>query len=78
MLGKPSTICLHVYLCEGSPGTGATDSCELPCGCWELNLGPPREQPVLLTAEPSLQFMSAFLKYLKHESMGFVEIDGES
>jgi hypothetical protein len=24
-------------------------------GCWELNLGPLEEQPVLLTAEPSLQ-----------------------
>ena len=24
----------------GSPGTGVTDACELPCGFWELNLGP--------------------------------------
>ena len=34
-------LCLNVYLCESvrSPGTGVTDSCELPCGCWELNLG---------------------------------------
>ena len=33
---------LHVCLCEGvrSSGTGTTDSCELPCGCWDLNLGP--------------------------------------
>lgn len=23
-----------------SPGTGVTDSCELPEGCWETNLGP--------------------------------------
>jgi hypothetical protein len=30
-------------------------SCELPYGCWELNLGPLEEQPVLLTAEPSHQ-----------------------
>ena len=22
----------------GSPGIGVTDGCELPCGCWELNL----------------------------------------
>ena len=21
----------------GSPGTGVTDSSELPCGCWKLN-----------------------------------------
>jgi hypothetical protein len=32
-----------------------TDGCELPCGCWELNAGPLGEQPVSLTAEPSLQ-----------------------
>ena len=32
-----------------------TDGCELPCGCWELNPGPLEEQPVLLTAELSLQ-----------------------
>ena len=50
-------FCLpDVCLCEGvgSPGIGVTDSCELSCGCWELNLGPLEEQPVLLTIEPSL------------------------
>jgi len=31
------------------------DSCEPPCGCWELNPGPLEEQPVFLTTEPSLQ-----------------------
>jgi hypothetical protein len=36
----------------GSPGIGVIDSCELPCGCWELNLGPLEEQPVLLTTSP--------------------------
>lgn len=29
--------------------------CEPPCGCWELNSGSLGEQPVLLTAEASLQ-----------------------
>jgi hypothetical protein len=29
--------------------------CEPPCGCWDLNSGPLKEQSVLLTAEPSLQ-----------------------
>ena len=33
------------------PGTGVTDDCEPPYGCWEWNLGPLQEQPVLLTAE---------------------------
>jgi hypothetical protein len=31
------------------------DGYEPPGGCWELNSGPVEEQPVLLTAEPSLQ-----------------------
>lgn len=28
----------------GSPRTGATEDCELPCGGWELNWGPKPEQ----------------------------------
>jgi len=40
----------------GSPGTGVTDSCELPCECWELNPSPLEEQPVLLTTEESLLY----------------------
>ena len=39
----------------GSPGTGVMDGCKPPCGCWELNLDPLEEQPVLLTTEISLQ-----------------------
>jgi hypothetical protein len=31
-----------------SSGTGVTDSYELPCGCWELNLGLLEEQMVLV------------------------------
>lgn len=27
-------------------------SCELPCGCWEVNLGPLEKQPEPLTLEP--------------------------
>lgn len=36
------------------PGTEVTDSCELPDGCWEVNLGPLPEQQLLLTAKPFL------------------------
>jgi hypothetical protein len=32
-----------------------TDGCEPQCGCWDLNSGPPKEQLVLLPAEPSHQ-----------------------
>ena len=42
-------FCLCVCLCEcvRYPGTEIMDSCELPCGCWELNPGPLEEQPSL-------------------------------
>jgi hypothetical protein len=38
-----------------------TDGCEPPCGCWDLNSGPPEEQSVLLTAEPSLQALFTYI-----------------
>jgi hypothetical protein len=38
----------------GSPMPKATNSCELSFGCWELNMGPLKEQ-VFYTAESSLQ-----------------------
>ena len=38
-----------------SPVTGLTDGCEPPNGSWTLNLGPPEEEPVPFTPEPSLQ-----------------------
>lgn len=37
------------------PGTGVTDSLGHPPECGESNPGPPGEQPVLPTAEPSHQ-----------------------
>ena len=50
-------VFLNVCLGEGvrSPGIGITDSCKLTYGGWELNPGLLEEQPVLLTAGPSLQ-----------------------
>ena len=36
--------CLRVGV--RSPGTGIIDSCELPFGCWDLDLGPLEEQPI--------------------------------
>ena len=40
----------------GSPGTGVTSSCLLPCGCWELNPGPLEQQTVLPSTERLVQF----------------------
>jgi hypothetical protein len=37
-----------------TPGNGVADSCELPCGVWELNMGPLEGQPVVLTSEASI------------------------
>lgn len=37
------------------PWNWGMDSCQLLCGSWEPNLGPLRDQPVLLTSEPSFQ-----------------------
>jgi hypothetical protein len=47
-----------MYMCDAGRGQKRLsdpleleikDGCELPCGCWELKLGPPQEQQVLLT-----------------------------
>lgn len=45
----------------GSPGTGTADGWGLPCECWESNLGPLVEQPVLVSAKPSFQPDESFL-----------------
>lgn len=44
------------------PETKVTDSCELSCVFWDFNQCPLKEQPVLLSAEPSFQLrVSDFL-----------------
>lgn len=45
----------------GSPGT-RVDGCKLPSGCWKLNLRPPQEQQVFLAKEPSLKYLTLYLK----------------
>lgn len=47
---------MHAVLVEtgeevGAPGSRITESYELPCEWWELNLDLLEEQPVRLTAE---------------------------
>jgi hypothetical protein len=48
-------VCVPTYVCAGacsgkarggigSLGTQITDGYGLPCGCWELNLGPLQQQ----------------------------------
>lgn len=44
----------------GFPGTEVRGSCELLCGCWELNSGPLQEQCAFLTPEPFLYLLFCF------------------
>jgi hypothetical protein len=43
------------------PGIEVTDSYELVCGCWDLNLGPLGGQQVLLTAQSCLHSLFVVL-----------------
>jgi hypothetical protein len=38
-------VCMYEYIhvCVRVSDLGVTDSCELPYGCWDLNLGPLEE-----------------------------------
>ena len=49
----------------GSPGTGVTESCEIPCRCQNSNVGSVKEQPVFLTIVQSLQPL--LLPLLRHD-----------
>lgn len=75
-------FCLHVYVCTIFLGAwclrrldiyllglnGVTNSHELPCERWELNLSLLEEQPVILTTKPYLQLPSPFLNQLPRTS----------
>jgi hypothetical protein len=54
VMGVPGA---HRGLEEGleSLGTGVRGNCELSRDCWEQNLAPLREQPVLFSTKASLQ-----------------------
>lgn len=46
-----------------APETGVINGWELPCGCWDLNVGLLHDQQVLFRVEPSLQALKeSFLK----------------
>jgi hypothetical protein len=76
-------VCVSVYIAciqytqrseEGiiSPGTGVSDGCEPSCESWKESLCPLEEQPVFLTAVPSLQLSSAFLKDIYFQPVIFI------
>jgi hypothetical protein len=47
-----------------SPGAEVTDSCELPRGCWEPNLGSLQDQQLFLTAELYICFKETSFSHL--------------
>jgi hypothetical protein len=54
--------------CQKRASDPITDGCEPPYDTWELNSGPLEEQPVFLTADPSLQPQTFF--FLKNRLLG--------
>ena len=63
---------MNTYMPE--EGISSLTDGDPPCGCWDLNSDPLKEQPVLLTAEPSLQPSDKRFS----EDKGLGESDGES
>lgn len=70
-----SVLSMRAWCLQGSEGsigflrTRVTDGCELPCRCWESNLGFLEGQPVFLTTEQSQApcpglFFTKFISYL--------------
>jgi hypothetical protein len=53
------TVDVYRHTRRGRTSALITNGCEPPCGCWDLNSGSLEEQSVLLTAELSLQPLSA-------------------
>lgn len=59
----------------GPFGHGVMDCCELPCWCWELDLGPLQEQ-MLKTINPFCQPHSAFISILVKRQNKFRDLIG--
>ena len=53
------------------PGTGVTDSCEIPCDCWKQNSCPLQKQPVLLSAEHLSSFQRISLYHYERSRQPF-------
>lgn len=61
----------HLHLYEGI-GPEVTDSCEHPCGCWELNPHHWVEHPVLFTNNLSLQHPARYLFNMHTDTLFFL------
>ena len=58
-----SALSAYTPACQKRASDPITDGCKSPCGCWKLTSGPLKKQPVLLTAEPSIQSLVLFLTW---------------
>ena len=55
---------MYISACQKRVPDLIIDSCEPPCGCWELKSGPLGEWSVLTTSEPPLQPSVSLLQLL--------------
>jgi hypothetical protein len=46
----------------GFSRTGVPVGCELPCGCWKLNLYPLQEKQAFVTTQSSLQHLTGYFR----------------
>lgn len=77
-LYEHACLSMHPAAFIGSPGAEVTCSCEVPCGCLELNLDPLDTQLVFLAAEPSLRFLSAGLSHVSPCLVRFISESQQS
>jgi hypothetical protein len=71
-----------MYACVGVPSTrtGVTGSCELSCGCWELNPVPLKKQRVsvlnhrTISLVPAFTFLCELFCYLNYVKFIFIHL----
>ena len=56
-----SALFAFIPACQKRASDHIIDSCELPCGCWELNSESLEEQPLLLTRDISPAQITSFI-----------------
>jgi hypothetical protein len=67
--------CMYVYVRVWDSLELESDSCELPCECWELNPGPQEEQPEFLTTKPSLQTLIVIVFHTSVSMCTYIHVE---
>lgn len=70
------SLCIfaYMYVYVRVSNLGVTDSCGLPCGCWDLNPGPLKKKSVSPTIKPSLQLQGRSFKQGYYEKEIFTAL----